>query len=138
MQLIKKRSVTQNPGWERNSPGKMNISCFLLFIGGQVIKMTKLCNAVFIQTKVDLLKIFKANVLLLYKERCSHNIFYKWFKNHFDKFKCRNTALIVRVLTRKYKIHNSFFPEIIMIIFINWCLRARIYVTLKIYCRPIK
>jgi len=47
MQLIKKRrSVTQNPGWERNSPGKMNISWLLLFLGGQaikIIKMTKLC-----------------------------------------------------------------------------------------------
>jgi hypothetical protein len=45
----------------------MNISCFLLFLGGQaikIIKMIKLCNAVFIQAKVDLLKILKANVLL--------------------------------------------------------------------------
>ena len=67
VELIKKRSVTQSPGWERNSPGKMNISCFLLYLGGQgikIIKMKKLCNAVSSQTKVDLLKIFKANVLL--------------------------------------------------------------------------
>jgi hypothetical protein len=42
----------------------MNISCFLLFLGGQaikIIKMIKLCNAVFIQAKVDLLKMLKAN-----------------------------------------------------------------------------